>query len=316
MARMASHKRANQISDDAEAVALVEAHWAVRAIESIVRARAVAAAERWWAQPPERAPVVDHTLVAAVSTLATAYDLAGLEHLDGLTRAPALATEGVHASLRVAAARAYFFHAVLTPSADDAGSESVFRLLHLAALAVVAGRGDDIPGRKQKREIDVKAERTRASTGAGVADKEAADFERLLLDRTALVWLELLSPRRDAGALDRVRELIAIAREQRSADEVALPGGGDAGDVTARRFRLFALYHLVDAAAVLSTYLARGEPTDVLTLLGRHFLMARAAVVGDPRHEISFAWLHGAAFVLAERRTEQLSLPGLAREQS
>jgi hypothetical protein len=133
----------------------------------------------------------------------------------------------------------------------------------------------------------------------------------VVADRLAHVWIDLLAPAR--GGHRRAVNRLGALREERDAGEATLLAGLPEDIAVARRFRLFTLYHVADAAAALITYLTRSEPVDILRRLSLHFTVARAAASGDATVDVALSWLHGAAVLLAQRRTEQLALPGLSQ---
>jgi len=286
------------------AVSELDSHWAVTALDAGERARALAAAARLWGERHGPASADDPD-VPAISVLATAYDVAALDWLDPFVRrvgaesggeSDAL-TDALRTPLVAVAGRTFQLHRVLP--VRGRGDAGLFGLLHVAALATVADCRTDL------------ADWLRASDAVRhLRAGDRASWDAVLCDRLAHVWVDLLAPTR-SGYQRAVARLGAL-REERDAGEAGLlddlpePGTG-----STRRFRLFTLYHLADAAAALITYLTSSEPVDILRRLSLHFTVARAAAAGDTTVDMSLSWLHGAAVLLAQRRTEQLALPGL-----
>jgi hypothetical protein len=181
------------------------------------------------------------------------------------------------------------------------GEAGLIGLLHVASLATVGDRRADL------------GDWLRA--GDPLAPLKAdpdADWATVLTDRLAHVWIDLLAPARATAYRRAVTRLGAI-REERETGETTLLAALSADEAAAVRFRLFTLYHIADAAAALITYLTRSEPGDILRQLNLHFTVARAAASGNATVDVALSWLHGAAVMLAQRRTEQLALPGLAQ---
>ncbi|HWZ60063.1 MAG TPA: hypothetical protein VNW46_13895 [Gemmatimonadaceae bacterium] len=292
------------------AVSVLDSHWAVTAIDAQERSRALSAAQRLWAERHGPAPATDPD-VTVVSVLATAYDVAALDWLDPFVRRASGDTGGGGTSgsvgppsdalrppLIAVAARTFQLHRVLP--LRGTGEAGLFGLLHVAALATVADRRSDLSDWLR--------------TGNAVRELHAdadADWEVVLADRLAHVWTDLLAPAR--GGHRRAVARLGALREERDAGEAALLEGLSEEAAVARRFRLFTLYHMADAAAALITYLTRSEPVDILRRLSLHFTVARAAAAGDASVDVALSWLHGAAVLLAQRRTEQLALPGLSQ---
>jgi hypothetical protein len=285
-------------------VSVLDSHWAVTAIDATERARALADAARLWSERHGPASADDPD-VPAISVLATAYDVAALDWLDPFVRhagtenagESGAVTDALRTPLVAVAGRTFQMHRVLP--LRGRGEPGLFGLLHVAALATVADRRADL------------AEWLRVGDAVRLLRAgDRASWDAVLCDRLAHVWIDLLAPTR-SGYQRAVARLGAL-REERDAGEAGLlddlpePGSG-----STRRFRLFTLYHLADAAAALITYLSSSEPADILRRLSLHFTVARAAAAGDTSVDVSLSWLHGAAVLLAQRRTEQLALPGL-----
>jgi hypothetical protein len=272
-------------------VSALDGHWAVTAIDAHERARALAAAQRFWSAKHGPANPNDED-IPAVSVLATAYDVAALDWLDPYVRAfsgngtplssPPNA-ETLRPALVAVAARAFQLHRVLP--LRGRGEAGLIGLLHVASLATVGDRRADL------------GDWLRA--GDPLASLKAdpdADWATVLTDRLAHVWIDLLAPAR-ATAYRRAVSRLGAIREEREAGETAL----------------LAALGADEAAAALITYLTRSEPGDILRQLNLHFTVARAAASGNATVDVALSWLHGAAVMLAQRRTEQLALPGLAQ---
>jgi hypothetical protein len=292
----------------AAAASVLDSHWAVTAIDAQERSRALAAAQRLWAERHGPSSSADPD-VTVVSVLATAYDVAALDWLDPFVRRAGggdTSTSGgagppvdaLRPALVAVAARTFQLHRVLPLRGP--GEAGLFGLLHVAALATVADRRADLSdwlrAGNALREL-------RADPGA--------PWDAVVADRLAHVWTDLLAPAR--GGYRRAVNRLGALREERDAGEATLLAGLTEDVAIARRFRLFTLYHVADAAAALITYLTRSEPVDILRRLSLHFTVARAAASGDATVDVALSWLHGAAVLLAQRRTEQLALPGLSQ---
>jgi hypothetical protein len=301
-----AHGTAGNPSGTPAAVSVLDSHWAVTAIDAQERSRALAAAQRLWAERHGPAAAADPD-VTVVSVLATAYDVAALDWLDPFVRRASgensvggagPPADALRAQLATVAARTFQMHRVLP--LRGSGEAGLFGLVHVAALATVADRRSDL------------SDWLRAGNAVReLRSEEDADWETVLADRLAHVWTDLLAPAR--GGYRRAVARLGALREERDAGEAALLEGLTEEAAVARRFRLFTLYHMADAAAALITYLTRSEPVDILRRLSLHFTVARAAAAGDATVDVALSWLHGAAVLLAQRRTEQLALPGLSQ---
>jgi hypothetical protein len=303
-----AHGPAGTPSGTPAAASVLDSHWAVTAIDAQERSRALAAAQRLWADRHGPAASTDPD-VTVVSVLATAYDVASLDWLDPFVRRASgengsgatgvgPPADALRPPLIAVAARTFQLHRVLPLRGQ--GEAGLFGLLHVAALATVADRRADLTDWLR--------------TGNALRELDAgptADWDAILADRLAHVWVDLLAPAR-SGHRRAVARLGAL-REERDAGESTLLEGLADDAAVARRFRLFTLYHVADAAAALITYLTRSEPVDILRRLSLHFTVARAAAAGDATVDVALSWLHGAAVLLAQRRTEQLALPGLSQ---
>jgi hypothetical protein len=280
---------------------LLESHWAVAAIDHDARRRALTVAEQRWAQRRGRQLLLDdEDESTAIGILATAYDVAALDILvdasGALSSDPGTARG---ASLVVAgASRAFTLHGALPlPLGDD--EATVYRLLHIASLAVVGHREADF----------VEWMELQGPIGALAREGEQR-WEDTLRAGLAEIWLALAAPPAPGG-YERVIARLGELREARADAEARRMAGLDRDAMTRLRFHLFTLYHLVDAAAALTMYLTRGEPASILSRLSLHFTMARSAATGESMLDIALAWMHGAAYVLARRRSEQLTFPGI-----
>jgi hypothetical protein len=173
-----------------------------------------------------------------------------------------------------------------------------YRLLHIASLAVIGHREDDFV-----EWLRIQQPIAPAPSGA--------PWDATLRANLADIWITLAKPP-EPGGYENVIARIGALRESREQAERALLEPLDRDAAMRARFQLFALHHLMDAAAALTMYLTRGEPASILARLSLHFTMARSAATGESMLDIALAWMHGASYVLARRRSEQLSLPGLS----
>lgn len=280
---------------------LLESHWAVAAIDDDARRRALAVAEeRWTARRSRQLSLDNEDENTAIGVLATGYDVAALDILvDG---SGALATDPgasrVSSPIIAGASRAFTLHGALPlPRGDD--EAMLFRLLHIASLAVVGHREQDFSEWLELLQpIRV------------LAPAPDAPWDAYLRAKLTEVWLDLVRPPL-GNDYDRVVTTIGELREMREERERAQMSELERDAATRLRFKLFTLYHLVDAEAALTMYLTRGEPAGILSRLSLHFTMARSAATGESMLDIALAWMHGASYVLARRRSEQLSFPGL-----
>lgn len=281
---------------------LLESHWAVAAIDDEARRRALAIAEeRWNRRDRSQLSFGDEDENTAIGILATAYDVAALDIL--VDASGALATDPTAARaaspIVAGASRAFTLHAALPlPRGDDEAMS--YRLLHIASLAVIGHREDDFVEWLRHQQPLPPA----PAPGA-------APWDAVLRATLAEIWVTLARPPVAGGYEDVIGDIGAL-REAREEAERALLAPLDRDAAMRVRFQLFALHHLMDAAAALTMYLTRGEPAAILGRLSLHFTMARSAATGESMLDIALAWMHGASYVLARRRSEQLTLPGLS----
>jgi hypothetical protein len=282
---------------------LLESHWAVAAIDDGARRRALAIAEQRWGQRRTGQLALDNEDEnTQIGILATAYDVAALDILVDATGALATdpSAERGSSPIVAGASRALTLHGALPLPRGDAEAMT-YRLLHIASLAVVGHREADFVEWLELQPV------------SSISAPGDENWEAVVRTHLAEIWLTLARPP-EHGGYDSVVARIAELRETREDAEDARLGQLDSDSATRLRFQLFTLYHLVDAAAALTMYLTRGEPADILSRLSLHFTMARSAATGESMLDIALAWMHGASYVLARRRSEQLTLPGLADE--
>lgn len=281
---------------------LLESHWAVAAIDHDARRRALAIAEeRWNRRDAGQLALEDDDENTAIGVLATAYDVAALDILVDATGALATDPGTVRGASPIVAgaSRAFTLHAALPLPRGDAEAMS-YRLLHISSLAVIGHREDDfVEWLRLQQPI------------APPPSPGGAPWDATLRANLADIWITLAKPP-EPGGYENVIARIGALRESREQAERALLQPLDRDAAMRARFQLFALHHLMDAAASLTMYLTRGEPASILGRLSLHFTMARSAATGESMLDIALAWMHGASYVLARRRSEQLSLPGLS----
>jgi hypothetical protein len=284
---------------------LLESHWAVAAIDDGARRRALAIAEQRWGHRRTGQLALDNEDEnTQIGILATAYDVAALDILVDATGNLATDPSAARGSSPIVAgaSRALTLHGALPLPRSDAEAMS-YRLLHISSLAVVGHREADF--------VEwLELQQPVSSTVPAPGDDE---WEAVVRANLAEIWLTLARPP-ELGGYESVVARIGDLRETRADAEAARLAGLDRDSANRLRFQLFTLYHLVDAAAALTMYLTRGEPAEILSRLSLHFTMARSAATGESMLDIALAWMHGASYVLARRRSEQLTLPGLADE--
>jgi hypothetical protein len=283
---------------------LLESHWAVAAIDDDARRRALAVAEQRWSQRHARQLALGtEDENTAIGILATAYDVAALDILVDATGSLATdpGTTRGQSPIVAGAARAFTLHSALPLPRGDTEA-MIYRLLHIASLAVVGHCEQDF------------SEWLALQQPIGATSPAPDDpWETALRGYLAEIWLALVR-RPEPDGYDQVVARIGELRERREQAERARLAELDHDAAIRLRFQLFTLYHLVDATAALTMYLTRGEPASILARLSLHFTMARSAATGESMLDIALAWMHGASYVLARRRSEQLTFPGLAEQ--
>jgi hypothetical protein len=257
-----------------------EGHWAFDAISASVRRSALAHAAR--RSPLTMPNPADVEMIESIAALGTAYDLAAGERFDaesGSAEWPMIAPRTAH-ELSQAATRAFTLLAAL-PLPEDPDVVSV-RRLHLAAVAVIAGR----------REAFTQWRARLASAG------------RLPQVRMLDVVWETLLIEDKLNDPDALREQIAQVREELT----AAPTRTASLDLA---MRAAAQLNLVTAAGDLLTYRTRGAPTNVLARLATLMRDARRGTPGDREMRALLAWLAYAVAAFVAPLNDQLALPTL-----
>lgn len=291
------------MTDARAAFDTLDSHWAVAAIEPETRRLAIASAAARFGDPDLALPPMEAEETERVWTLATAYDLAALEGAEVFVRQ----TRGeqadlLRAQLEAGATRAFTLYSVLDlPSSDPV--DALYRILHVAAVGIVADRRDDVRIWLDKHGVP-----------ATITTRREAPWDEVLRSRVGSCWLELLRGT-DASGIERIIQVLGTLREERSARERAFMSSLDEDSAARMKFHLFALYHLLDAAASLTMYIARDGVSDIRQRLFQHFSLARAAASGDRALSVALSWLHAAAWRLALASGKQLEIPGVAAGQ-
>jgi hypothetical protein len=258
-----------------------ERHWAFDAIAAPVRRATLALAERRAAHVASTA-APDPKALEAIAALSTAYDLAAGERFDaevGVADWPTRAPDTAH-ELALSAERALALLIAL-PLPEEPDAIGV-RRLHVAALAVIAGRPESFT---QWRALLQDAGRLPADTGLDIV------WETLLVEQRL----------RDADAL---RDRIALLREELT----AAPARAAGLDLAMRRS---AHLNLVTAAGDLLTYRLRGAPTNLLARLAQLMQDARRGTPGDREMRALLVWLAYAVAAVVAPRNDQLLLPSV-----
>lgn len=269
-----------------EALRAVDEHWAVLAIGTEKRDRALAVADAVLVE----LAVGDQLSLdfhfrdsdgALLDRLATAYEVAAVEGLHALLN-PSTSDDALRQQCVAGAWRAFQLRRLLElPRNDD---ERIREVLHLSALAYCGDRWSDL----RRWYSDVHKELTAPS----VAEVQ---WDRRLLYRLFDCWLRLFR-KNGWDDLDRIREIIAGLREdQRRYEEDVLSSTSNAKS-RATALRLVAFYHWAKATEMLAVYMMQGNPGDVMALLNKHFDAAvEAAGRGqDATFEVLLRWLHAA----------------------
>ncbi|HKO16144.1 MAG TPA: hypothetical protein VJU87_07890 [Gemmatimonadaceae bacterium] len=286
-----------------DTIEALEGHWAVATFAAAERDELLAAAEeRVRALQPGARPLQHPTPAPEdLLALAGAFDLAARERLDlegagsPLSAPEAGAAAARREYLRAGANRAFVLLAAapLEPS-DEVGM--LYRVLLLAALAQVAGRGDVF-----------RAWLAEAAAAGLLAEESELRWDLLLLRRLALLWAELLAGAGPSG-LERAMELVASIREERPARERELLASFDEPEEMRMRFYLFALHHVTDAATQLLLFRLHGAPADVRERVYLALSLARSATSGDMQILPAMEWLYEGAASVIQQRTPQLEL--------
>lgn len=299
----ASHRPDSVTPEQSAAYEELDRHWAVAGLAPGLRRTAIAAAARAGSAAGPGGSLTDAE-ADAIFTVAAAYDLAALEGID----ATVLGRSGPRATMlrfqtQAGATRAFELYRVLRIPAED-GQTLLTTIVRIASLGVVAGRGPEV-----RAWID--EQRLPLAPWTAPPDLPHEMWDEALRQRLAAIWLTLLRGVDTAGA-EQVIDALAALREARTAAEPELLTSLDEEERSRVRFHLLVLYHLLDAAGVVSMHLAREIHEDAPRQIATHFRAARAAATADFHLAPTLSWLYAAAQRLLTRRGVQLEMPGLA----
>lgn len=268
---------------------LEEQHWALKAVGSAARIRALDVARYMLVTGAVGKQIViefkpregDMELIERV---AAAYELAAIEGLSAILHVPGDDEGRKRRDTAISAAyRAYELRRVLPVPADDLAR--VFHILHDGAIAYCGDRWTDL-----RRWLKEHPEASTAPSVANVA------WDRRILYRLFDCWVRLFR-KNQWDDLDQVREIVAGLRGDQAVNEAALLAAQHEQEKSAAVFRLIALYHWAKGTELLAIYMMQGEPVAVSAELDRHFEAAQKAAVAavDPSLEVVIRWLHVAA---------------------
>lgn len=275
----------------AEAFSNLHSHWAMEAIGARDRERANQLARQRLGQRAVGEPS-DFSVASAsdedlLDRVALAYELATLEGLDILRGASDY--DRKQRDLAMAGAFCAFELRRLLP-APDATHDRVFYVLHLAALAYIGDRGPDL--RRWFRE----------NTAAWLVPSAVdVPWDHRILYRLFDGWIRLFR-QDDQDDLNRIRESCADLRSEQKGHEERWLRRDAPETPRAKALRLIALYHWIKATEVLALYMLRGEPTDVLAQLDKHFEagIRAAAASADVQQEELLRWLHATGRIMVQ----------------
>jgi hypothetical protein len=281
----------------------IERHWAVDALPTEERAKAIAAAERAWESVDANhadAPPLARRLAASerelVERAADAYERAALERLSLLLTDEARLNDDARAELRVAAATTFKLRRVL-PIPDDEAS-AAYHALRLGAMAIVA---DQLPAFARWRDtIDARLPLETPPTLAWDATMRRA---------VTRVYLDLFEHAARADIIDEAFEVLGGLRELRDVRENEFLAALPTSEAEYGRHQLIVLYTLANAAATLVVHARRGPFGETLPRLANDFMRLRQNAVGPLDRLVP--WLHVASEFVAARQGVQIPLPGL-----
>ena len=273
-----------------EALSRLDQHWAVLAIASHDRERALEVAKvRLVQSATAHQMTVDFRTepedLQLLQSMSLAYEIAAAEGLDALLHPTGDPRRiELQQQAQAGAFRAYEMKRALSvPTSDN--EERIFHVLHLAAVAYCGDQWADL-----RRWI--KAHES-ACTPPSVAD---VSWDRRVLYRLFDCWVRLLR-KRGWDDLDGIREIVAGLRNDQAQYERAELSGtnNDNGEVLA--FRLIALYHWAKASELLAVYTLQGEPAAIAGELDKHFEACRKAAQSslDAPFDMLLHWLHVTA---------------------
>ena len=274
---------------DESALNRIDEHWAVMAVGTSRRDRALEVAKVRLVQAAVGAQMtIDFAQqpedTSLVERVATAYEVAAAEGIEALLHPSENEQNAVlRLQAQAGAFRAYELRRTLPIPPGD--QDRVFHVLHLAALAYCGDRWTDL--RRWLRDC------RDAVTPPSVA---GATWDRRVLFRLFDCWVRLLR-KNSWDDLDAVRDIVAgLRRDQRQYESGVLSTGDDAHS-RSMAYRLVGLYHWAKATELLAVYVLQGEPASVATELDQHFEAGRQAAMAsqDAAFDVLLRWLHVAA---------------------
>lgn len=283
-----------------DAVATLDAHWAVAVFDAADRKVLLTFAEDVRRRILAGTWEVDSPVSQQLLPLSSAYELAARERLDLFGAGHPNTTASVEqrserARLLEHGARRAFDLAVPIPLDDTDAHGVLYHTLLLSALATVAGRDTERRG-----WLVLQRAKLFQST---LDDDWATEYLRYIVE----LWSEVLDGAGPSG-LDRAMELVATIRENRPDRERETLEGADDESEMSLRFFFFALHHLTDAATELLLFRLHGEPDDIKQRVFVALSLAGEATAGDARIHAALDWLFEAAARIVARRTPQLDL--------
>lgn len=275
-----------------EALAELDSHWAVSAIDENTRQLAQLTVNRALVEKAlgqqlslsEQNPSVDRECLERV---ALAYEMAALEGLPAIVdNSPEL--DHLRRQLSAGAFRAFDFRRILEVPQEDA--RRAFHILHLSALAYCGERWPDL-----KRWYKENADSIRIPETAKMA------WDLQLVYTLFDCWVSLFR-KNGWDDLNRISVIVADLRDRQKEYEPSLLERGEIHANAGTAIRLIALYHWAKATELLSVYMLQGEPADIGTLLDKHFEAAvgAASASADTQLEVILRWLHAAARIMVD----------------
>lgn len=277
------------MSASQQALERLNAHWAVAAIPTARRDRALEIAQLLLVHG-----VIGHQIevdiaerpddMANLQKTAMAYELAAIEGIDALLH-PGTDQQSLQLAdqAQAGASRAYELLRVLPAPATI--HERIFHVLHHGALAYCSDRWADF-----RRWLKENPDLATPPSVASVA------WDHRVFFRLFDCWIRLFR-KNQWDDLDGVREIVAGLREDQKQHEASVLDSANRSDTQTVACRLIALYHWAKATEFLAVYMLQGEPPSIDTELDQHFESARKAAQtgGDATLEVVLRWLHVAS---------------------
>lgn len=216
-----------------------------------------------------------------IDRVAFAYEVIAAEGIEELLKAPTNRVQPAAQHAEAAAYRSFELLRAIPLVTDGGPGPQIRQILRVAAVAYCSDRWAEFQGWLRDREL-----------GEEPADNAGQPWDQRVLSDLGKIWIRLL--RKDGWSdLEEVAQIVTQLRaDQQDAEQELFDGQEHDLAVTAKGWRLVALYHWARLSELVATYLMQGEPADVHTEVDFHFDRAVAAAnqAADPEFSVTLRW--------------------------